>query len=99
MDMKDRAAMLAAVEGQVHRALQRGAELTTAVLLEQIEIDVAQGKLESPIEIIFAAWWEALKRSHNMEWAWLRPQYEVTVDGQKYRIDFTVYMDSHPGDY
>jgi hypothetical protein len=98
MDINERSEMWESIRERVTAAAQYGADRWRDHLVESTEIDVAQGRYESPIEAIFAAWWNAL-RVPGMEWADLSAQTEIVVEGTKYRADFTVVMDRHPGHY
>jgi very-short-patch-repair endonuclease len=94
-----RSEMWRAIQDRVWQAAKSGAELFAQNVAFGIEAAVAHGHYESPIEAIFAAWWESLRAAQGMAWADLCVQREVTVSGQVYRPDFIVVMDIHPGSY
>lgn len=70
--------------------------LTGDQLLALIPAQPWWAKLESPIEEEFAAWWVnrcCLHAALNCPvMARLQPQFEVTVDGRHYRLDFALVL-------
>lgn len=51
--------------------------------------------LDSPLEVIWSVWWDALCRVNPLlgEWFDIEPQREVECGGQRYRLDFVVTID------
>lgn len=87
------------VEARVLEAADVGAALFRGQVRDLTKIEVLGGRCESHIEAVFYAWWEALKSANGLDWAHLVPQSEIEVDGSRFRIDYTVTMDVHPGSY
>lgn len=77
---------------QAHR--QRAMEYALKAVQERLSITLADADIDtrSPIEAIFALWWEAL----TIEGVWrirelnLHPQHETPANGRVYTIDFAV---------
>lgn len=51
--------------------------------------------LDSPLEVIWLVWWDALCRVNKSfgEWFDIEPQRQVECGGQRYRLDFVVTLD------
>lgn len=58
-----------------------------------IQRAIETGSFESPIEAVFAMWWRMYECVMVGEWEGsvvLRPQHDVTIDGEAFRLDFAV---------
>lgn len=87
---------LESVQQQISRASKYAGQSIQLEISDQItKLAVDRFRLKSPIEIVFLAWWVALRRMFLDEYGfvyalWLSPQREVTLAGAKYVLDFQV---------
>lgn len=86
------------VQERVQRAALFGAEQKAMLIETSVHGDFLARKYESPLEVVFEAWWLAFIDRYGMDVS-LEAQHEVEIDGERFRIDFIVYKDVHPGSY
>ena len=56
----------------------------------QLRYLAGAGRIESPLEAQFSVWWYAMRPMSQIPAMDLRPQHEVVVRDQRYRLDFSI---------
>ena len=95
MNKQDREALLQSVAAQVEAASAEAARYRAWWVARDVEVRTLKGEFESPIEVVFYAWWQAISNQFTLGDLMLFPQHEVLVNGSRYRVDFVVTSSTH----